>query len=564
MLGILCLNSCTTNDELLIESPQTRSLENALTVLKERDSQYPLELSRNKSLKSQRETARGVLQHSDYLGFSYKLNHFPLGTTLNLGNPIIDINKIKENEPFYIVEKDAGIQYAKAFSYASFDRYSHKSKDTQKITTGVSLDLKLFSIGNKHNIENTYTSNIANETNRVFGQLDVEVLGKTYTLQTSSNLLNKIKLNYLNPTFRDEIYSITMSEFIKNYGALVLTDFVTGGRVTALYSGVYQSNDETETKERNMDTDISATYGANKETSGSGSFGIGKSYYNENSTSRKIANMTTSIKAIGGNLNLPTFTAPQQISQINIDLAGWMKSLTPDTYQMINVQDGGLVPISQFVLEENIERHVGDYLRNGSIAATSIQEPYIEILRRETFNITLLITSLVTKNGDRVSIDVKNLWYLPEDLKLQYIEQTKNDKAKVYGLKIILKHHVSDRDVLAPENWFDYNFYDENLFSKYIDEENNTMYLLYKNDSKAMVSEENSIKKLLNAKKTRDTNFEDENGAILSKPGPGRFGLSLYNYRNTLNLYGLTEFVNKLPVANINKEELVTYRIISL
>lgn len=73
-----------------------------------------------------------------------------------------------------------------------------------------------------------------------------------------------IKLGYLNPSFRNELYSITMAEFVKEYGALVLKDFYTGGRVSAIYSGIYSSSDLVETKEKNIENDINASYGPKK------------------------------------------------------------------------------------------------------------------------------------------------------------------------------------------------------------------------------------------------------------------------------------------------------------
>ena len=53
-------------------------------------------------------------------------------------------------------------------------------------------------------------------------------------------------------------------------------------------------------------------------------------------------------------------------------------------------------------------------------------------------------------------------------------------------------------------------------------------------------------------------------GVSISFPQAVKCGLSIYNYERSLNLYGLKDFVNKLPTVNINKEDLLGYEIISL
>lgn len=569
ILGITMIISCTTENEISTSSFKNQMQNNEkVLVIKERDSRYPLEFPQRNKTRSTMTSPKASSPEYD-LSSTYKLDYFPLGTAQNLGIPTIDIKKLKESpHSIYIDTKNIGIQTAEAFSYTAFDRYTHKSKETEKISHGANLDLKLFSIGNKGTIEKIYTTEVANENNRAYGQLDIEIIGQKHILATSSNSLNNIKLNYLHPTFRDELYSLTMGEFIKQYGALILTNFYTGGRVTAIYSGIYSSNELTETKEKNIEESINASYGSKKDTtSGGGSFGIGRNYFDETKMTKKFTNMSLSVKAIGGNLSFPTFSSPQGITQVNIDLSGWMASMnSPSSYRMIDIEPGGLHPLSDFVLEANIERHIRVYLAQGDLGAMEIQEPYIEILRREIQGITLLITSLVTKNEDRVSLDIKNVSKVSESQKLEYIKEIANEKSKVYGLRIIQRTHISDTDGIGPINFFDMAFYNENLFFKYIDTENDTMYLLYKGSkaksSKTIGDRKDFIKNILHSTKAET---EDKNGVLISVPDEeGKYGLSIYKYKRTLNLYGLTDFVAKLPTININKEDLLDYMIVSL
>ena len=313
--------------------------------------------------------------------------------------------------------------------------------------------------------------------------------------------------------------------------------------------------------------DINASYGPKKDVSGSANLGIGLHYYDETKMSNKITNMTLSVKAIGGNLSFPTFSSPQGLTQVNIDLSSWMSSMaSADSYRMIDIESEGLMPLSKFVLEKNIEQHIRDYLYGLSIEQPmEVQEPYIEVLRRDIQGNTLLITSLVTKNEDRALIDLKNITRVSESKKQEYIRQVANEKSKVYGLKIVNKSFANDTIPIPPNNCFQLGFFNENLLRKYIDNENNTLYLLYNGsklkDSNTLIFKRDYIKEMLTL---RTPLFEDENGVIISIPDESKCGLSIYNYDRSLNLYGLKDFVDKLPTANINKEDLLGYEIISL
>lgn len=53
-----------------------------------------------------------------------------------------------------------------------------------------------------------YSSSLIQESNRVYGELNVEIKDSYYRLQTSSNINKIITLDYLTPEFKDELYKI--------------------------------------------------------------------------------------------------------------------------------------------------------------------------------------------------------------------------------------------------------------------------------------------------------------------------------------------------------------------
>ncbi len=90
-----------------------------------------------------------------------------------------------------------------------------------------------------------FTTSKVEESKRIFGELNIQIRDASYYMQTSSNIIKKIKLDYLTEDFKEELYNLTPSEFFNNYGGFVLSSFITGGRATALYTGIYRNNEST-------------------------------------------------------------------------------------------------------------------------------------------------------------------------------------------------------------------------------------------------------------------------------------------------------------------------------
>ena len=100
-----------------------------------------------------------------------------------------------------------------------------------------------------------FSSTVTNNMQGVFGELNVAIDQNVYEMQYSTNIRAKIMENYLTTTFKDELYNTPMSEFYNNYGAFVLKKFITGGRATAFYVGLYKQEATTAVKEKALDNE---------------------------------------------------------------------------------------------------------------------------------------------------------------------------------------------------------------------------------------------------------------------------------------------------------------------
>lgn len=93
---------------------------------------------------------------------------------------------------------------------------------------GFTLNLGLFSLGAHKTMTEVFTTSKVEESKRIFGELNIQIRDASYYMQTSSNIIKKIKLDYLTEDFKEELYNLTPSEFFNNYGGFVLSSFITG------------------------------------------------------------------------------------------------------------------------------------------------------------------------------------------------------------------------------------------------------------------------------------------------------------------------------------------------
>ncbi len=491
------------------------------TILKERDSDYPWRPYKSKrSVLSKSINYRAALTFNDYLGRSYKDTEYPFESAQNVRFPIIDIEKLARDYPSYIAIKHLGEGEANSFAYSDFSRYTVNSTITRKIDTGFSLNLGLFKIGSKRKMSEVFSSSKIEEDKRVFGELNVNIKDASYSLQMSSNIKKKIMLNYLSKEFMDELYNTMPNELFSNYGGFVLSGFVTGGRAVALYTGLYESEDLVTTKEENVNKDISASYGF-KDNPGdniSGNLGIGRGFSNGASSSGKISTMETSVKTIGGSPEFASFSIPQSIDNININLSGWMSSLNnKSTHSIIEFADGGLIPIVDFIMEYNLRNSFLSLYETGISKIDELQEPYIVIGIHPRQPMADFYIYFITRFGDVLSLQVETI---PMGLAASRVKEEVARLSGIYGVKII----EQNGSYLYPEIHFE--GLDESKMTKYVDQISNTTFLLYSDDNK-------------------------------------KYAYSIHSDR-ILDDYVMRKFVNNLPIVNIDPMNLFNYTIIAL
>lgn len=528
LIGSSFLLSCN-NDEL---SQDIQDGVQKQLILKERDAKYPLQLESDSYRERHDQGSRTSYSINDpldavqYLGRGFKITTVPVADVQNLTWPVVDLEKFERDFHGSIAKKpmlESSVHY---FSYANFDRYSQNSSTTKKIDGGFKIKLWAFSIGAKRKMTEVFTKSIVEESNRVFGELNIDIRKYLIEMQTSSNILRNVSTKYMHPVFLDEMYNTPVSELSDNYGDFVLFKLVTGGRATALYTAVDSESQTLEKKEKNLNTDIEASFSFKKDQGSVGAdVGFGKDRSNGSAHQNKTRFANVSIKTYGGSSGVASFTVPKSIDDISINLSSWAASVDDVRNQVfVDVADSGLVALSSLIIENNFQKQMVNYLQDNYKGASSLMEPTLNIVWMAQNNSGLVV--LNTRFGDQIRLEFVKV-PTSADRQQNHLERDRvlsgliNKYSEIYGLKVTnFLSNSGSRSVFSFENL------DETKMKKCLNTDNGLTYLMYA-----------------------------ENGH--------KFAYSIYQ-DFILDTYGMRDFVNSLPVKEITSRDLVGFTIIGL
>lgn len=259
-----------------------------------------------------------------------------------------------------------------------------------------------------------------------------------------------------------------------------MTNFVLGGKATAQYAGKYKRTETNETKETKMSSEIDASYGfsfnGDKEGgSVSGNLALGRGNNSSISVTNEFSSIMMSIKTVGGNSSFASFSIPKEVKNTNVDLSAWVSSLNDkSTHSIVEFGNAGLIPITDFVVEENLKNQISEYYKTGVSQIEKLQEPYISIdLCYWSGHFFLFGTYLHTRFGDAFSLKRKVV-YITDDFKL-YLEKEAERASKMFGLKVINNTPYKKARYTASDI-FDFDVFNEMYLEKFVYD--GTIYLV--------------------------------------------------------------------------------------
>ena len=380
-------------------------------ILKERDPNLPDVVTRDIVLETRSKTrTSGVIGNSDaLLGLSYNIGNSIMGDYSNVGSIVVDVEKIRALDPQFITSKFLNTNFTYSTTYTDFDRYESNSKVTDKVSSGVSLNLGLFKIGRKKETTEVFTNQVIEDSKIVYGELNIDKKNSSFQLQSSEGARKLYARECLSNIFMMNMYNSTIGSILNSYGDFVLAGYVTGGKALAFYAGKDYNASTSVAKESNMKTDINASF-TWKSNSASGELGFGSDNSSSTDTNYKTANTKIQIRTYGGSSGGGQVITPtQSLDDLGLDLTSWLKSLNDvNTHTIIDVLDQGLIPISSFVLEANFRKRFDDTANGALEKRTKLINPYIEIVRVFVRTSSLgkplydIAAVLNTRQGDKI------------------------------------------------------------------------------------------------------------------------------------------------------------------
>lgn len=495
---IACSNEDDVNN---ITLPNSQDDSTSEIILQERDPNLPRVWS--KKMTPRIRTRASFVDATDFLGNSYAIENGTsiIGDFENARFPIVNMKKLLERYPSYMVAKELRTTSTQAMSYANFERLEKNSSFTRTIKSGFSLNLGVFKFGRKKTVTETFIHNTADEEKAAHGELSIEVINGMLSLQTAPSALRRISADYLDELFVDALYNSSMVELIQSYGEFVLTGYYTGGRATALYYGLTKESELFDSKERKMDVEINASFtwkdkkpkpDQDSINSVSGELSIGTNKGNSTTEKKSFTRLEYSLKTLGGQYGYNVATPAHDVFNFSIDLTNWLQSLNdPKTHTMIEIQDGGLFPISDFILEENFKQRYNDTHMEFQ-HQEYLEEPYIEIVkvyvRKSSSGEKLydIVPVLNTRQGDKLIFsnpDAAN----KSDAELKangtpatFTERSnriKDEKSKYYKLAIKANPNKVINPVIQTTLSFSINNVNESNMYKYKNPNTNIWYI---------------------------------------------------------------------------------------
>lgn len=407
--ALAIIASACTDDVSNAIGTETTSMDKSLVLKRKPD--LPISHSKFYVPEDNMTRASAIKGNSEaLLGRGYRLlgGTYVMGDFANVTYPIVNLDALQDYDATYVSADNLNTSDRKVITFADFDRYQYNSTVTKKVSSGFSLNFKVFSFGHKKTTTETFKTIIDNTNEATFGELSLYFISNQYGLQNASNSRNLYARKFLAKSFIRNLYNSTISSSLKNYGEFVVTGYLTGGKAFASYAGRNSTAMTTEGKEKGLEKSINAsvTY---KGTTGSGELGFTSSNQSSSTTEFKSTDTFVQIKTFGGIQDGNAVVKACALSDLNVDLSSWFNSLNDDNnHTIIDLTDNSLFPLSDFVLEKNFKQRLDD-TTNGVLATyEDFVIPYMETARvmvRSTSAYEPLYDVcpvLLTRQGDRI------------------------------------------------------------------------------------------------------------------------------------------------------------------
>lgn len=393
LLSLASLTSCQQDQDAGFSTARHSSSE---VIYQKRRVPIP-ELPRRQRTRSLSTDAPDLsLAPYNVLGAVHGIGNGFIGHPMNIGNDgVINVKSLLADKRTskFLFNRNIDATTTQVQTYHSEEDIAKVVNETKKITTGFRLNLGLFSLGQKSTFRNRFHSETLASESHTWANVDLMYYANRVGIESTDAALTAIACRNLDDTFLYSIYNAPLANYVKEKGFLVVTDFYTGGRLTALIDHTSQGKVNKMTVNRDVDLAIGASFGWGGKSpksedsvshggKNSASLYIGAISKNGRGSADSVHTESSyaSLSVYGGSKNSGLASGLVDVKTSAVNIGVWYASLSdPKLHKYIDVHDGGLVSLDKFMLEYNFKQRLKGILQGDLSAKTSLDVPYIEV-----------------------------------------------------------------------------------------------------------------------------------------------------------------------------------------
>ncbi|WP_413669990.1 MAC/perforin domain-containing protein [Mucilaginibacter sp. Mucisp86] len=322
-------------------------------------------------------THSGVDNKYDLLGFGYDITG-EYASSNSATYPVIDMDKLVQNEPGRYVPDNNVSQYAEYAAGGNASDYLHSLTVNTTSTLTPAGASKFWSA--------TLTVNF-HETSKIsskYSYASASLIIKQKRLKFNAPI-DLIKSTYLTSVFKSDVASMSAQQLVTKYGTHVLTDIILGAKLNVFYRSQTSSSNRGLSVKAGLDVHgMFRTFGFKSDVTYADS--SVNSNYDQTMYYSTVGGDGT--KGVFGQLSLDN-SAPK------VDIAPWQSTCTRDNAAFIQISNapGTLIQLSDLIDDAAKKQAVADYITQYLASHNVITLIYGTTPLYRCFN---------TRNGDRI------------------------------------------------------------------------------------------------------------------------------------------------------------------
>jgi hypothetical protein len=302
------------------------------------------------------------------LGWGYDVTG-QYGNANSAINPVINVAKFDSLNPNRVVFDNSTSQYVLANSGSNALGFSNNLKVSVKDTGSV---FGLF----KGSLNASFSDSYAFSSRFVYGYFNLMVQEQRIYFNTPESSL----YSYLTPQFQQDVATQTPAYIVAHYGTHVLTDCTLGAKLEVLYRSETDNSNRSDAGALGVSAGISVL-SVKGSVSANLSYGTAVRSKNFNQAYHYITHGGDPAKGLTNTL---TFNGSTD-TVVTLNVANWQNSVTVANSQLIDINQGTLIPIEDFVQDPNkaaaLKAYVAQYLSGNAIQLLNDNYPSTTLYR---------------------------------------------------------------------------------------------------------------------------------------------------------------------------------------